>query len=233
MIDGLFIETPPLDIYEHMAFDDETASSGPIDGFILRVYNWKGGGVTFGYSQFYGEAARIIPAGTDATRRPTGGGVVIHDGDLTFSCVFAPSARKPSEIYAMLHGAFYKALRGCDIKCSLCGGPSGGAVYAPSSGGEASACFKNPVPQDIAGENGAKILGGALRKFAGSVLYQGSLQFPGARARSVEIAAAFRKELSGALGIAWRMQTAPEPKLESARKLAGERYRSRQWIEKF
>ncbi|MFA5160882.1 MAG: hypothetical protein WC421_01435 [Elusimicrobiales bacterium] len=230
---GILLATPPLDVYEHMALDDEAASLEPADGFTLRVYNWNGGGATFGYAQFHEEAARAVPPGAPATRRPTGGGVVPHDFDMTFSCVFPPSAQRPPEIYALLHGAFYAALERGGVECSLCGGEGGAAAYAPSAAGEAQACFRNPVPRDIAGKNGGKILGGALRKYAGATLYQGSLQLPGARARSAETGGLFMEELSRALGISWTRADAPPSRLESARRLAAERYRSRQWIEKF
>ena len=66
---ALLIKTPPLDVYEQMAFDEQGALGGG-DGFSLRVYNWRGGGVTYGYAQFYDEVSRSLPPGTDATRRP-------------------------------------------------------------------------------------------------------------------------------------------------------------------
>jgi len=88
-VEGLLLETPPLDVYAQMAFDENAAANCNGD-FLLRVYNWRGGGVTFGYAQFFDEVVKTLPSGTAVTRRPTGGGIVLHGDDMTFSCMFPP-----------------------------------------------------------------------------------------------------------------------------------------------
>ena len=47
---GLIIETPPLDVYEQMAADEALCETLPAP-YVLRFYNWKAPGITFGYSQ--------------------------------------------------------------------------------------------------------------------------------------------------------------------------------------
>lgn len=236
-MEGLLIETPPLDVYAQMAFD-ENAAAVCGGNFLLRVYNWSGEGVTFGYAQFFDEVVQTLPSGAAVTRRPTGGGIVPHGDDMTFSCIFPPQgALSPTALYAKLHGAFYRALASLGVECALHGadgaGKSGGALYAPSAGGAASACFRNPVPLDLLDGRGVKILGGALRRFEGAVLYQGSLQMKGARARAAQTAPAFAAELSKLLGFGWEKRAAADSELAAAEKLAAERYRSPEWIEKF
>src|SRR5688572_19261935 len=56
---------------------------------ILRFYSWSEPAATFGYSQHYQniEAATLL---RPLIRRPTGGGLVPHDFDWTYSLAVAP-----------------------------------------------------------------------------------------------------------------------------------------------
>ena len=47
---GLIIETQPLDVYGQMAADEALCEAMPAP-YLLRFYNWRAPGVTFGYSQ--------------------------------------------------------------------------------------------------------------------------------------------------------------------------------------
>ncbi len=234
MQQGLLLETPPLDVYEQMALDEALAV--PAQKAVFRAYNWKGGGVTFGYAQFFDEVKQTLPVGIAVTRRPTGGGIVAHEDDFTFSCVLPEGGRRPpQELYALLHGAFYEALKAAGVDCSL-SAPAvkpAAAAYAPSSNGRASACFKNPVPLDLLDAAGKKILGGAIRRYEGAALYQGSLQSKGARVRGAQLAEVFSKALGERLGIEWETVRAGELLLAKSRADAVSCYRSAQWIEKF
>jgi len=73
MIKGLIIETPPLDAYEQMAADETLCETLPAQ-HILRFYNWKGSGVTFGYSQRHAAVLAAVSAGASATRQSGSGG---------------------------------------------------------------------------------------------------------------------------------------------------------------
>src|SRR3954467_15094445 len=55
----------------------------------FRHYSWRGPAFTFGYSQKIAFVRATLPAGEtfDVCRRPTGGGVVDHRDDWTFSLV--------------------------------------------------------------------------------------------------------------------------------------------------
>ena len=54
---------------------------------VLRLYQWDRPSVSFGRSQLY---PANIPEGYAGIRRPTGGGVVWHDDDLTYTIVLPP-----------------------------------------------------------------------------------------------------------------------------------------------
>ena len=222
--------TPALTVFEHMALDEVLALEKKQEP-ILRFYHWtQGPAVTFGYSQFYNSVCgQVKAAHGPLCRRPTGGGIVYHGADLTFSLVFASNAR-PAEIYAQLHGAIEKALAQADLQ-STRQGIVNPAAYAPAANGIASGCFANPVKDDLL-INGHKILGGAIRRFGTRVLYQGSLQCPQARTNP-----AFRRAvMQGAqnmLQVCFETRPISAETLERVRQLAGAQYQTGNWIKKF
>ena len=56
---------------------------------VLRFYGWTEPAATFGYFQKYAEVERTTLL-RPLVRRPTGGGIVPHDADWTYSLVFPP-----------------------------------------------------------------------------------------------------------------------------------------------
>ncbi|MBO7237927.1 MAG: hypothetical protein J6U96_01375 [Elusimicrobiaceae bacterium] len=222
--------TPALTVFEQMALD-EVLTHANAHGPVLRFYHWTDGpAVTFGYSQFYNSVqSQLTPDKGPACRRPTGGGIVFHGADLTFSLIFESELR-PSEIYARLHGAIENALAQVQLQSTRQGAVSA-AVYAPATNGIASGCFANPVKDDLL-VNGKKILGGAIRRFGTQILYQGSLQCENARTHPV-----FRRAVVQAVQqmLAVQFETKPvaEELLKQARELALSQYQTTAWTEKF
>lgn len=157
-----------------MALDEAVLLESPADALVLRFYDWDGPGCTFGYSQPCRVAREQCRARgwhhVAPVRRATGGGIVFHDGDLTFSLVF-PWGRlcAASEIYEKIHRGIRDALESSGVMTSL---------WSPEirPSGAAQSCFVRAEPMDLVGMDGRKILGGALRKKAGKGLYQGSLR---------------------------------------------------------
>ncbi|MDR1124331.1 MAG: hypothetical protein LBL61_07150 [Elusimicrobiota bacterium] len=236
----IFIETPPLDVYAHMAIDELLVSKHlRPDICMARFFNWAqaaGGGsgaaATFGYAQFENTArAQINAAGVaQYTRRPTGGGVVLHKDDLTFSLFFtAAGAIKPQQIYGALHAAIRQEFQAAGLAL---GAYDKQSDYRPAPNGVSANCFANPVSDDLLDDGGAKVLGGAIRRFGDAVLYQGSLQLPAARGNANyqnALRAAFLKYFSAAPAA----QPAGNSLLNEAYALAAEVYKTREWIEKF
>lgn len=231
---NLLVSTPPLNVFEHMAFDEQTVRLRP-SAVTLRFYRWTDGpAVTFGYAQFLSEVDRALAAQHftgPRVRRPTGGGVVFHTDDLTFSLVFS-SAGRPADIYKRFHACILGELARAGAKGRAFDKTLPASAYAPSVNHTASACFVNPVENDLLAEDGHKILGGALRRFGSCVLYQGSLQLPGARMSPVyknAVTEAVRLFLAADL----RPAGAGEPWLQNARELAASQYQTPAWTEKF
>ncbi|MDD5629127.1 MAG: hypothetical protein PHU21_08680 [Elusimicrobia bacterium] len=149
-------------------------SGAPPDSTVLRFYRWAGPALTFGYSQAWTAAcAAAQSAGipeAQVVRRSTGGGIVFHDGDLTFSLVFPwPRLSPPCEIYEKVHRGALEGLKAVGLAASLWPGK------APA---RQAACFSGPETSDLVDGRGRKLLGGALRRRLGRGLYQGSLRAP-------------------------------------------------------
>ena len=230
----LLLTTPPLDVFEQMALD-ETLVRMRAQSITLRFYNWtQEPAVTFGYAQFVREVRQQLQSHAftgSYCRRPTGGGVVYHQEDLTFSLIF-PSQNKPAEIYKKLHAHIHAALTSAGLPAQLVTHKFPSAAYAPSRDHQANACFVNPVENDLLSASGQKMLGGAIRRFGTTVLYQGSLQLPGARTRP-QCRQALIQAVRGFLATDLRIAPVSAAWLETARTLAVAQYHTPAWTEKF
>ncbi len=228
----ILLTTPPLTVFEHMALDECVVRTRP-QARTLRLYHWADGpAVTFGYAQFIRQVRAQTGASQGAIcRRPTGGGIVFHQDDLTFSLVF-PTQEAPAQIYKNLHASLRAALELSGVAARVFDCKLPPAAYAPSQHHQASACFVRPVENDLLQANGQKMLGGAIRRFGSTVLYQGSLQLPGARTSPA------LKEviIQGVRGF-WQTQLhicPPMPGLlQQTRAQALSRYQTPAWTEKF
>ncbi len=141
---------------------------------VVRFFRWAAPTVSFGRLQpRVGAEALAKAAGTgSAVQRPTGGGMVLHDRDLSFSIAwrrdlagFPPCVK---EVYRSFHGVVSDLLRarGMDV-----------AIHQPPTGPPAppGVCFKEPADQDLLWR-GEKVLGGALRVTRWGRLYQGDVR---------------------------------------------------------
>jgi len=135
---------------------------------VLRVFRWSEPWVSAGYFVAM-DKARAVRPDLPVCRRWTGGGIVVHEGDFTFS-LSVPKTEplatlRPAESYREIHAALVDALieLGCAAELS---GPS---AKAPSE------CFAAPVEHDVTMQ-GSKIAGGAQRRTRHGLLHQGSVQ---------------------------------------------------------
>jgi lipoate-protein ligase A len=166
---------------ELIVIDDPTPRPGPLNmaidevllgrarSAILRFYRWNTPSISFGYFVRFAEACEI--AGDRPTvRRWTGGGIVPHGEDLTYSIMIGSKhdtfALPSKVIYQRVHSALRSALSEIGVVTALI------EMEAPKI---SEACFANPVVSDII-ESGRKIAGAAQRKTRSGLLHQGSIQ---------------------------------------------------------
>ncbi len=233
---AFLLDTPPMGAVGQMAMDEAVLDHAGSDSHILRLYRWSGAaphGATFGYGQSFSEAQAAVDSRfgsrpVPVVRRCTGGGVVFHDGDITFSFVF-PWAKMtaPAMIYREIHMGVHLGLKSCGIASRLWGAP--GEDLPPERRGE---CFAGPEPKDLVHENGVKFLGGALRRRRGLGLYQGSLRPEGFAAPSNMLRAA----LEEGFRLQWRLlfrKVPPGAAVEAAaRRIHDRRYSRKAWNQK-
>ncbi len=164
---------------------DEVLLSTLGDLPLLRCYRWSKPSVSFGC---FGREAAVraqFPA-QPRVRRWTGGGIVEHGRDFTFS-LFVPAGSplamaRPAESYRAIHGAVAAALAalGCtNVESARPGSAEAAAGSAASDALPAPAhlraCFEHPVSHDLL-LTGRKIAGGAQRRTRRGMLHQGSIQ---------------------------------------------------------
>ncbi len=153
----------------NMAIDEALFEHATIP--ILRFYGWRSPALSFGYFGKFADVATEMGR-RDVVRRWTGGGIVPHGEDLTYSLVTPAvdpaSSLGPTTIYAALHRAICDALREEGSKAELA---------ARASPKISEACFANPVRDDVM-LSGRKVAGAAQRRTRAGFLHQGSIQIP-------------------------------------------------------
>jgi len=86
----LLLNSGRCDAAFNMALDEALLENvARLDSPVLRFYGWTEPAATFGYFQKYAEVERATLL-CPLIRRPTGGGIVPHDADWTYSIAFPP-----------------------------------------------------------------------------------------------------------------------------------------------
>jgi len=187
---------------------------------VLRIYRWTEPAVSIGYFEKSGD----VPAGRPFVRRYTGGGLVDHEADFTYTLVLpkdhplALAGTGPS--YEAIHEKITAALQREGIDARLT--PVNDEV-------EHHACFQKAVRFDVVDSHGRKLAGAAQRRTRQGCLHQGSI-LPGkfdfdSLARSVADA------LEPVLGKGLEESRLTGDETAKARELESTRYRTREWNE--
>ncbi len=114
MLDELLVydDSEPRAAPLNMAVDEALLESATVP--TLRFYRWRGPALSFGYFGSYADVADQR-GDREIVRRWTGGGVVPHGDDLTYSVIIPAShpffARSSLAIYSDLHEAIRMALQ--------------------------------------------------------------------------------------------------------------------------
>ena len=163
----------------NMALDETLLEAMPrLQKPALRFYGWTEPAATFGYFQKISEVETLTTL-RPLIRRPTGGGIVPHDADWTYSAIFPPGhewhSLKAEESYRRIHDWLRLAFAEIKIETELaldCKKPLPGQ------------CFIGHEKFDLLWR-GKKIAGAAQRRNKLGLLIQGSVQPPVSLARAV------------------------------------------------
>lgn len=215
----------------NMAIDEALLESATSP--TLRFYGWKRPSLSFGYFGKYQDAA-IAGENRDLVRRWTGGGIVFHGADLTYSIIIpnhdARFADASMSIYASVHDSLRHALVTSGHRAELAavaGVADGGAMVDPESvrgGYKKDQCFANPVRADVM-INGQKIAGAAQRRTRRGLLQQGSIQH-------VDLAEDFEMQFADALSDNCKPRDFNDFILGRADELAAQKYGAKSWLQK-
>ena len=157
---------------QNMAVDEALLESMPTrQQPVARFYGWTEPAATFGYFQKYAEVAHRTQL-RPLIRRPTGGGIVPHDADWTYSLVFPKGhfwhQLAAVESYQRAHEWIQAAFLRLNVSTELaqcCKQTAPGA------------CFEGYEKSDVLW-HGRKIAGAAQRRNQLGLLIQGSVQPP-------------------------------------------------------
>ena len=173
MIDPwLLLDSGLCDSAFNMALDEALLEFAPVTNFpVLRFYGWAQPAATFGYSQPIADLERVTHL-RPLIRRPTGGGLVPHDADWTYSVVIPPShawyTLRATQSYERVHRWIQSAFTALGVATEL----------APCCRQEIPGqCFIGHEKSDVL-RLGRKIAGAAQRRTKTGLLIQGSIQPP-------------------------------------------------------
>jgi lipoate-protein ligase A len=167
-----WLQSPDASGAEQMAVDTGLLTRARETGeSVFRVYGWARPTLSFGrHETVVGrfDAARLDAGGFDAVRRPTGGRVLLHDGELTYSVTAPAGAGSLREDFDAINRLLAAALRALGVAVAVAA--PGGRERRPGT----DACFAAPSAGElVSGE--AKLVASAQRRDAGAILQHGSI----------------------------------------------------------
>jgi lipoate-protein ligase A len=199
----------------------------------FRHYGWHRPAFTFGYSQKIAEVRASLPPDErfDLCRRPTGGGLVDHRDDWTYSLVIPrghPLEEQPApHSYRAVHETLATALRALGVDAVVESAPDEDAA------GPAGVCFERAEKSDVVrAADGAKLAGAAQKRNMHGLLFQGSIWRPAA-GPTVDWDK-FEQQFTGGLAAVLNAEATPAPWPElNDEEVEGlvERYASAEWQE--
>jgi lipoate-protein ligase A len=192
---------------------------------VLRLYGWTEPAASFGYFQKFSDIERTTML-RPLVRRPTGGGLVPHDADWTYSVAFPPAHEwhgvSAIESYRRAHEWIQAAFLELNIATEL-----------------APCCKKSAPDQCFVGyENfdllwhGKKIAGAAQRRNKLGLLIQGSVQPPPLGLQRADWERAMQNAGTKMFGAEWVAAQPDEAFSARVAELVSEKYSQRSYNEK-
>ncbi|PYK53125.1 MAG: hypothetical protein DME48_12900 [Verrucomicrobia bacterium] len=230
----------------NMAIDEVLLSSASVPA--IRFYRWQSPALSFGYFGRFSDVASY-QGERDLVRRWTGGGIVFHGKDVTYSLVVpanhAAFHESSMSIYEKIHRALCDALtetgqsaqllpvaavydrrksRTSDVNVTRQQAGERRSLESAVADRRYNSCFENPVRADVM-IAGKKVAGAAQRRTRRALLQQGSIQ-------SVDLESGLEQRFIQALSTDYSERKLDEEILNRARELAEQKYSTDSWLRK-
>jgi lipoate-protein ligase A len=220
---AIYHDESPHSAAMNMAIDEALLATAVVP--TIRFYRWRSPALSFGYFGKFSDVA-IYAAERDLVRRWTGGGIVFHGDDLTYSIVIPASDpvfyESSIAIYEKIHRDLCAALAGHNQGAELA--TVANQLRAGDRGSCDNDCFANPVRADVM-MDGRKIAGAAQRRTRRGLLQQGSIQ---GFAMNTDLAQRFAQALSANCS-EFKITKAI---LKQAQEVAQQKYGTESWLHK-
>jgi len=172
----LIVDEKPCDGAWNMAVDEFLFESAGKDASktVLRFYRWKRPTVSIGYSQNTGKVVDGVfcrKNGIDIVRRLTGGKLVLHHKEVTYSLTSCDSGTFPpavSESYRKISEALMIGLKKMGLDPALAGRTPREYARGPYP------CFSSHARDEVV-LSGGKIIGSAQKRIGSCFLQHGSI----------------------------------------------------------
>ena len=213
------------DPYFNMAVDEALLERAPEFGTtLIRIYRWDRPSLSIGSSQRYPEQYLDRYA---IVRRPTGGGNVFHDVDLTYTAVIPPGAPVTElnrmESYKVFHEAMLPMFDAFGTRAALKPDETPGVDRATMQ------CFTSPSRFDLVAPTGMKYAGAAQRRTRNGILHQGSIKLDVCGGDWEKLHTALIGALRDFFRIEFRPAEIPPELTERAETLVREKYGTEAW----
>jgi lipoate-protein ligase A len=210
----IFDDTEARSAAENMALDEALFLQTTLP--VIRSYRWIRSALSFGYFTPWKSVAEYL-RGRDPVRRWTGGGIVEHGNDFTYSIVLPGyNSFTTSELYHFVHGALADLLREYGHVIEISRFPD---VL------QSNACFERAVEFDLK-VCGAKIAGAAIRRSRKGILLQGSIQ-------RLDLPEYFTSVFAKALCEQPEKFILSRPVMEITTRIAKDKYGAAEWTRRF
>jgi lipoate-protein ligase A len=226
----VYHDNAPHSAAMNMAIDEALLEYATVPA--IRFYRWQSPALSFGYFGRFADVASY-ECERDLVRRWTGGGIVFHAEDLTYSLVIPTSdtafAESSISIYEKIHRALCDVLSETGQRAVVAEivdhGPSSATVTIRTGISDAGySCFANPVRADVM-IGGRKIAGAAQRRTRCGLLQQGSIQ-------GIELWRDLAQRFARELSTDRSERKVDEKILNRARELAEQKYGTESWLRK-
>jgi lipoate-protein ligase A len=220
----------------NMAIDEAVLEGATVP--VIRFYRWQSPALSFGYFGRFADVSSY-QGERDLVRRWTGGGIVFHGEDITYSIVIPADnlafGESSMSIYETIHRALCDALSRTGVRAELVPVAAVCDRRKPTSGEfkvlesaiadrRYSNCFKNPVRADVM-IDGSKVAGAAQRRTRRGLLQQGSIQ-------GIDLENGLARRFVQALSPDYSERKLDDKILNRAREFAQQKYGTDAWLRK-